>query len=609
MAMKEGRERVAPAKAVAFRSPIRPSQELALHRVQPKLAVSAPDDPYEHEADRVAAAVMRMPTPAVQHKCAACSAGGATCPSCEEEETRVQRKAANAPSTEHGAGEVGSDFASPLRGGAPLDAASRAFFEPRFGHSFGNVRVHTGPEAAAAARSIDARAFTLGRNVAFAAGEYEPQSERGRSLLAHELVHVVQQRSMGEALQRKPEEGCAGADRQAKWTQAVLRAREMNELAKMLLPDQQWRAQQKDIFGKYGLSGRAKGEKRTMAAEMGQRNAEAYVVAYTQAQELLVKEPVMSCETAPSCQDAPITYDGVFHVCPAWFDLPAETSGESSRAGSLLRAVYTHMVTQEHKKRAPGPLDAELIPTEAKLLTEVANELGKEMGTPGNDERYLTADELRIVMSSEEARREILTAAIDRLFVLVDLLRANDARLRPMSAETARALQLVRRYLRVVPTGLFSGANLEFDWLNEPANELFLNQTMRALELMIDARGLLLPKFHFKPPRCEDEPGLYAMTSQRVDLCPNFFGKGPSQAPVCPDWVLLHEYFHPLGVTHGEVSSSDTRMLMGPKQAIQNASALASLAFELAGRDLKKCRAPEASDIHQRADRQYIRQR
>lgn len=230
--------------------------------------------------------------------------------------------------------------------------------------------------------------------------------------------------------------------------------------------------------------------------------------------------------------------------------------------------------------------------------------------TPDDDERYLTADELKIVMSSEEARRKILTAAIDRLFVLVDLLRANDARLRPMSAETAGALMLVRRYLRVVPTGFFGGANLEFDWLNEPANELFLKQTMRALELMILARGRLLPKFHFKPPQCENQPGLYALTLLKIDLCPNFFGKGPDKDPVCPDWVLLHEYFHPLGLTHGEISSSDPRMnVPGPKQAIQNANALASLAFELAGRDLKKCRAPEAAAIHKRADEKYVNQR
>jgi Domain of unknown function (DUF4157) len=165
--------------------------------IQPKLAISAADDPFEREADCAAAAVLRMPAPAVQRKCASCAAGGAPCPSCEKDKERVQRKAGSASP----AGEVGADFAGHLRGGAPLDGPSRAFFEPRFGHDFGSVRVHTGAEAADAARSIHARAFTLGRDVAFAAGEYAPQSERGRSLLAHELAHVVQQSSARSPLQ------------------------------------------------------------------------------------------------------------------------------------------------------------------------------------------------------------------------------------------------------------------------------------------------------------------------------------------------------------------------------------------------------------------------
>lgn len=159
-------------------------------RVQAKLTVSAPNDPYEREADRVADQVLQMPDSVVQRKCAACSAGGATCPRCEEE-ARVQRK----PDTATNAGEVPADFASRLGGGTPLDLESRAFFEPRFGRDFGDVRVHAGAQAGAATRSINARAFTLGRNVAFAAGEYDPRSERGRSLMAHELAHVVQQRA------------------------------------------------------------------------------------------------------------------------------------------------------------------------------------------------------------------------------------------------------------------------------------------------------------------------------------------------------------------------------------------------------------------------------
>jgi hypothetical protein len=78
-------------------------------------------------------------------------------------------------------------------GGTPLPVGERSFFESRLGHSFAGVRVHTGTDAAAAARGLGARAFTRGRDIAFAPGEYAPGTGGGRRLLAHELVHVVQQ--------------------------------------------------------------------------------------------------------------------------------------------------------------------------------------------------------------------------------------------------------------------------------------------------------------------------------------------------------------------------------------------------------------------------------
>lgn len=171
-------------------------RHLALN-VQPKLRVSAPADPAEAEADRVADSVMRMPEHMVQRECAARSDSGSTCPSCEEE-TRIQRK----PDGTASGGEAGYDFTHRLGTGTPLDADSRAFFEPRFGRDFGDVRVHAGAQADDATRSVSARAFTLGRDVVFAHGEYAPHAERGRSLLAHELTHVVQQRASAPRIQR-----------------------------------------------------------------------------------------------------------------------------------------------------------------------------------------------------------------------------------------------------------------------------------------------------------------------------------------------------------------------------------------------------------------------
>lgn len=183
-----------------------------------KLRLGPRDDAFEREADRVAEAVTRggaggmgiastlarnLPAPpprpiiqrlcpecqeeqagAVQRKCAACAGEESG-----EEMPRIQRQAKSAG----GSGEIASDFTSRLGAGAPLDPASRSYFEPRFGHDFGDVRIHTGPQADTAAASVQARAFTLGRDVVFAAGEHDPGSAGGQRLLAHELTHVVQQ--------------------------------------------------------------------------------------------------------------------------------------------------------------------------------------------------------------------------------------------------------------------------------------------------------------------------------------------------------------------------------------------------------------------------------
>lgn len=77
--------------------------------------------------------------------------------------------------------------------GQQLDSATRAFFEPRFGSDLSHVRVHSDPLADQSAESIQARAYTLGNNIVFGFGEYNPDSDGGKRLLAHELAHVAQQ--------------------------------------------------------------------------------------------------------------------------------------------------------------------------------------------------------------------------------------------------------------------------------------------------------------------------------------------------------------------------------------------------------------------------------
>lgn len=80
-------------------------------------------------------------------------------------------------------------------GGSPLDADTRAEMEARFGQDFGDVRVHTDGAAHESARSVNAQAYTVGTDVVFQRDRYDPSSDAGRHMLAHELTHVVQQRS------------------------------------------------------------------------------------------------------------------------------------------------------------------------------------------------------------------------------------------------------------------------------------------------------------------------------------------------------------------------------------------------------------------------------
>ena len=170
--------------------------------IQTKLIVSQPTDAHEREADRVADAVMRMPATEVANK----SAGASTtsppkvqrlCADCQEEQKhksipKVQRKeqSADTPSL---TAPVAANIQALRGGGSALPEAARAFFEPRFGADFSNVRAHMGARAEEAAESIGAKAFTLGSDIAFGSGQYSPSSHEGRNLLAHELTHTVQQ--------------------------------------------------------------------------------------------------------------------------------------------------------------------------------------------------------------------------------------------------------------------------------------------------------------------------------------------------------------------------------------------------------------------------------
>jgi hypothetical protein len=80
-------------------------------------------------------------------------------------------------------------------GGSPLDADTRADMESRLGHGFSDVQVHTDSRAHESAQAVNAHAYTVGSNVVFQRDKYDPSSTEGRTMLAHELTHVVQQRN------------------------------------------------------------------------------------------------------------------------------------------------------------------------------------------------------------------------------------------------------------------------------------------------------------------------------------------------------------------------------------------------------------------------------
>lgn len=108
----------------------------------------------------------------------------------------LQRAVGNA-----GVGAVVEEERSPVHdvvssgGGSPLAADVREDMEGRFGQDFSDVRVHTGSAAHDSAKAVNAQAYTVGSNIVFQRDKYDPASDSGKHMLAHELTHVVQQRS------------------------------------------------------------------------------------------------------------------------------------------------------------------------------------------------------------------------------------------------------------------------------------------------------------------------------------------------------------------------------------------------------------------------------
>jgi len=208
---------------------------ISLGRLHPKLKVSHPSDPYEQEADRVAGQVVKNDFFAsaplksesddgtglkINRKSCACEMTQKK-QNEEDKDIQVSRKSADTISNiQFSANNLSFINSSIGESGKPLDKQTQGYMEPRFRYDFSNVRIHANSESASrSAESLNALAYTIGNDIVFSSGTYMPSTTRGRQLLAHELVHVVQQQKLDKSvllLQRQPSDPNAGLQEEAK---------------------------------------------------------------------------------------------------------------------------------------------------------------------------------------------------------------------------------------------------------------------------------------------------------------------------------------------------------------------------------------------------------
>jgi hypothetical protein len=155
--------------------------------VQAKLTVSSPDDEYEREADRVAETVTRTSVSSIRLQEAQ--------PEEEEEEEgeeQVQTKLFQSQ-PRIASEDIEAGINAARGGGQPLPDSIRNSLEPKFGHDFSQVCIHTDAQADELSQQLNAEAFTAGSDVFFRDGAYQPGSDSGKRLIAHELTHTIQQ--------------------------------------------------------------------------------------------------------------------------------------------------------------------------------------------------------------------------------------------------------------------------------------------------------------------------------------------------------------------------------------------------------------------------------
>lgn len=176
--------------------------------IQAKLRIGAPNDVYEQEADRVAEQVMRMSTNETLHQPKPMTGliGRSVqrkCSRCEEDEKKkpIMRKAESGNSGMQVPSSFGSSLNASKGSGSTLPKGTKKFMENAFSTDLSQVRIHSGREATQMSKGINAKAFTCGSDIYFNEGQYNPESNMGKNLLANELTHVVQQSHSRDALE------------------------------------------------------------------------------------------------------------------------------------------------------------------------------------------------------------------------------------------------------------------------------------------------------------------------------------------------------------------------------------------------------------------------
>ncbi|MEO8862524.1 MAG: DUF4157 domain-containing protein [Ginsengibacter sp.] len=152
-----------------------------------KVNINTPADVLEHKGDSTEHAIRNTNNdhqffPHVQRKCAHC-----------ENEEKLQRKESTSQPTE-ASSETNSYIGSLSSKGSSLSESSRNFFEPKFNRDLSKVKIHNDANAAKSSQSINALAYTIGDHIVFNQNQFNPESDNGKKLLAHELTHVMQQR-------------------------------------------------------------------------------------------------------------------------------------------------------------------------------------------------------------------------------------------------------------------------------------------------------------------------------------------------------------------------------------------------------------------------------